>query len=179
MLGLRIHGNAVTGQCRSEGWRAQVEAFLGLRSRLALTYTSKCFAISIVSWWSISINSYIGWSNDDIRALLRWWHVHGLRWMCVYGHFLFSSLWQVIGLWVQPMSWSIFSSFFGTHMVTFSILKLTYDDTVTYDFFNHSVPFLRSLHQIVTSYSLGAIVLQHQFHTCHKLTSYMTCKLDR
>ena len=29
MLGLRIHGNAVTGQCRSEGWRARVEAFLG------------------------------------------------------------------------------------------------------------------------------------------------------
>ena len=29
MLGLRIHGNAVTGPCRSEGWRAQVEAFLG------------------------------------------------------------------------------------------------------------------------------------------------------
>ena len=27
-----------------------------LHSRLALTYTSKCFAISIVSWWSISIN---------------------------------------------------------------------------------------------------------------------------
>ena len=27
-----------------------------LCSRLALTYTSKCFAISIVSWWSISIN---------------------------------------------------------------------------------------------------------------------------
>ena len=137
-----------------------------LRSRLALTYTSKCFAISIISWWSISINSYIRWSNDDIRALLIWWHVHGLRWMCVYGHFLFSSLWQVIGLWVQPMSWSIFSSFFGTHMITFSIVKLTYDDTSTYDFFNHSVPFLRSLHQIVTSYSLGAIVLQHQFHTC-------------
>jgi hypothetical protein len=29
MLGLRIHGRAVTGQCRSEGWRTQVEAFLG------------------------------------------------------------------------------------------------------------------------------------------------------
>ena len=29
MLGLRIHGNPVTGQCRSEGWRARVEAFLG------------------------------------------------------------------------------------------------------------------------------------------------------
>jgi hypothetical protein len=29
MLGLRIHGRAVTGQCRSEGWRARVEAFLG------------------------------------------------------------------------------------------------------------------------------------------------------
>ena len=27
-----------------------------LRSRLALTYTSKCFAISNISWWSISIN---------------------------------------------------------------------------------------------------------------------------
>ena len=27
-----------------------------LRSRLASTYTSKCFAISNVSWWSISIN---------------------------------------------------------------------------------------------------------------------------
>ena len=137
-----------------------------LRSQLALTYTSKCFAISIVSWWSISINSYIRWRNDDIRALLIWWHVHRLRWMPMYGHFLFSSLWQVIWLWVQPMLWSIFSSFFETHMVKFFIVKLTYDDTVTYDFFNHSVPFLRSLHQIVASYSLGAIVLQHQFHTC-------------
>ena len=29
MLGLRIHDNPVTGQCRSEGWRARVEAFLG------------------------------------------------------------------------------------------------------------------------------------------------------
>ena len=29
MLGLRIHGNLVIGQCRSEGWRARVEAFLG------------------------------------------------------------------------------------------------------------------------------------------------------
>jgi hypothetical protein len=29
MLGLRIRGRAVTGQCRSEGWRARVEAFLG------------------------------------------------------------------------------------------------------------------------------------------------------
>ena len=29
MLGLRIHGNTVTGQCRLEGWRAWVEAFLG------------------------------------------------------------------------------------------------------------------------------------------------------
>ena len=29
MLGLRNHGNAVTGQCRSEGWRVRVEAFLG------------------------------------------------------------------------------------------------------------------------------------------------------
>jgi hypothetical protein len=29
MLGLRIRGRAVTGQCRLEGWRAQVEAFLG------------------------------------------------------------------------------------------------------------------------------------------------------
>ena len=29
MLGLRIHGTVVTGQCRSEGWRARVEAFLG------------------------------------------------------------------------------------------------------------------------------------------------------
>jgi hypothetical protein len=28
MLGLRIHGRAVTGQCMSEGWRAWVEAFL-------------------------------------------------------------------------------------------------------------------------------------------------------
>ena len=29
MLGLRIHSNVVTGQCRLEGWRARVEAFLG------------------------------------------------------------------------------------------------------------------------------------------------------
>ena len=29
MLGLRIHGNVVTGQCKSEGWRTRVEAFLG------------------------------------------------------------------------------------------------------------------------------------------------------
>jgi hypothetical protein len=29
MLGLRVRGRAVTGQCRSEGWRAWVEAFLG------------------------------------------------------------------------------------------------------------------------------------------------------
>ena len=29
MLGLRIHGNAVTRQCRSEGWKVRVEAFLG------------------------------------------------------------------------------------------------------------------------------------------------------
>jgi hypothetical protein len=29
MLGLRIRGRVVTGQCRSEGWRARVEAFLG------------------------------------------------------------------------------------------------------------------------------------------------------
>jgi hypothetical protein len=29
MLGLRIRGRAVTGQCRSEGWRARMEAFLG------------------------------------------------------------------------------------------------------------------------------------------------------
>jgi hypothetical protein len=29
MLGLRIHGKTVTEQCRSEGWRARVEAFLG------------------------------------------------------------------------------------------------------------------------------------------------------
>jgi hypothetical protein len=29
MLGLRIRGRAVIGQCRSEGWRARVEAFLG------------------------------------------------------------------------------------------------------------------------------------------------------
>ena len=29
MLSLRIDGNLVTGQCRSEGWRARVEAFLG------------------------------------------------------------------------------------------------------------------------------------------------------
>ena len=29
MLGLRIHGNTMTRQCRSEGWRARVEAFLG------------------------------------------------------------------------------------------------------------------------------------------------------
>jgi hypothetical protein len=29
MLGLRIRGRAVTRQCRSEGWRARVEAFLG------------------------------------------------------------------------------------------------------------------------------------------------------
>jgi hypothetical protein len=29
MLGLRIRGRAVTGLCRSEGWRAWVEAFLG------------------------------------------------------------------------------------------------------------------------------------------------------
>ena len=29
MLGLRIHDNTVTRQCRSEGWRARVEAFLG------------------------------------------------------------------------------------------------------------------------------------------------------
>jgi hypothetical protein len=29
MLGLRIRGRAATGQCRSEDWRAQVEAFLG------------------------------------------------------------------------------------------------------------------------------------------------------
>ena len=29
MLGLRIYSNAVTEQCRSEGWRARVEAFLG------------------------------------------------------------------------------------------------------------------------------------------------------
>ena len=29
MLGLRIHDNAVIGQCRSEGWRVRVEAFLG------------------------------------------------------------------------------------------------------------------------------------------------------
>jgi hypothetical protein len=29
MPGLRIHGRAVTGQCRSEGWRSRVEAFLG------------------------------------------------------------------------------------------------------------------------------------------------------
>ncbi|XP_066322387.1 uncharacterized protein [Miscanthus floridulus] len=29
MLGLRIHGNAVMGQYRLEGWRARVEAFLG------------------------------------------------------------------------------------------------------------------------------------------------------
>ncbi|XP_066316823.1 protein MAIN-LIKE 2-like [Miscanthus floridulus] len=28
MLGLRIHGKAVTGQCMPEGWRARVEAFL-------------------------------------------------------------------------------------------------------------------------------------------------------
>jgi hypothetical protein len=28
MLGLRIRGRAVAGQCRSEGWRARVEAFL-------------------------------------------------------------------------------------------------------------------------------------------------------
>ena len=29
MLSLRIHGNVVTRQCRSKGWRARVEAFLG------------------------------------------------------------------------------------------------------------------------------------------------------
>jgi hypothetical protein len=29
MLGLRIRGSTVIGQCRSEGWRAWVEAFLG------------------------------------------------------------------------------------------------------------------------------------------------------
>jgi hypothetical protein len=29
MLGLRIRGRTVIGQCRSEGWRARVEAFLG------------------------------------------------------------------------------------------------------------------------------------------------------
>jgi hypothetical protein len=29
MLGLRIRGRAVIGQCRSEGWRARVKAFLG------------------------------------------------------------------------------------------------------------------------------------------------------
>jgi hypothetical protein len=29
MLGLRICGRAVTRQCRSEGWKAWVEAFLG------------------------------------------------------------------------------------------------------------------------------------------------------
>jgi hypothetical protein len=28
LLGLRVRGRAVTGQCRSEGWRARVEAFL-------------------------------------------------------------------------------------------------------------------------------------------------------
>ena len=29
MLGVRIRGNAVTRQCRSKGWQARVEAFLG------------------------------------------------------------------------------------------------------------------------------------------------------
>jgi hypothetical protein len=29
MLGLRIRGRVVTEQCRSEDWRARVEAFLG------------------------------------------------------------------------------------------------------------------------------------------------------
>jgi hypothetical protein len=29
MLGLKIYGRAVTVQCRSEGWRARMEAFLG------------------------------------------------------------------------------------------------------------------------------------------------------
>jgi hypothetical protein len=29
MLGLRVRGRAVIEQCRLEGWRARVEAFLG------------------------------------------------------------------------------------------------------------------------------------------------------
>ena len=30
ILGLKIRGRAVTGQCRSDGWREQVEGFLGI-----------------------------------------------------------------------------------------------------------------------------------------------------
>ena len=46
MPDLRIHDNAVTGQCRSEGWRARVEAFLGHKVGEQGAHTSRV----LISW---------------------------------------------------------------------------------------------------------------------------------
>jgi hypothetical protein len=46
MLGLRIHGRALIGQCRSEGWRAWVEAFLGRE----VGEQGECTSCVLLSW---------------------------------------------------------------------------------------------------------------------------------
>jgi len=73
MLGLRIHGNVVTRQCRSEGWRARVEAFLGREVGEQGAHTSRV----LISWlWQEFAQCPAQAYEETIGYYCRAWILH-------------------------------------------------------------------------------------------------------
>jgi hypothetical protein len=73
MLGLRIRGRTVIGQCRSEGWRARVEAFLGREVGEQGAHTSGV----LLSWFRAEFTQCpLGVDDQTVQYYCRAWILH-------------------------------------------------------------------------------------------------------
>jgi hypothetical protein len=73
MLGLRIHGRLVTGQCRSQGWRARVEAFLGRE----VGEQGACTSGVLISWLRAEFAQCpLGEDDQTVQYYCRAWILH-------------------------------------------------------------------------------------------------------
>jgi hypothetical protein len=73
MLGLRIHGRTVTWQCRSEGWRARVEAFIGRE----VGEQGACTSSVLISWLRAEFAQCpLGADDQTVQYYCRAWILH-------------------------------------------------------------------------------------------------------
>ena len=97
MLGLRIHGNPVIRQCRSEGWRARVEAFLGRELSEQVARTSGV----PISWlWEEFAQCPEEADEETVGYYYRAWILH------LFAHVLFPNATgdSVSWMWVHCLS---------------------------------------------------------------------------
>jgi hypothetical protein len=73
MLGLRIRGRAVIGQCSSEGWRARVKAFL----RREVGEQGERTSGVLLSWlWAEFTQCPLGADEQTVQYYYRAWILH-------------------------------------------------------------------------------------------------------